>query len=126
MNQGRAKSIFKFVASGERRLPAQPARRGGRSLSEFRRDPVSLFHFALNPAECVSPENNRQPEQDDCDRHERRAGDVSEQDEEDRDGGEDCCDVVVHSFPVVGLPTLPCDVIRNKVFRKNRDRLRFR
>ncbi len=37
----------------------------------------------------------------DCDRHERRAGDVSDQDEEDRDDGEDCCDVVVHSFPIV-------------------------
>ena len=38
------------------------------------------------------------PEQDDCDRHERRAGNVSEQDEEDRDDGEDCCDVVVHTL----------------------------
>ena len=45
----------------------------------------------------MSTENNRQPEQDDCDRHERRAGDVSEQDKEDRDEGEDCCDVVVHT-----------------------------
>jgi hypothetical protein len=26
-------------------------------------------HFQLNPAESVSPENNRQDEQDDCDRH---------------------------------------------------------
>ena len=57
----------------------------------------------LNPAECVSPENDRQPEQDDCDRHERRAGNVSEQDEEDRDDGEDCCDVVIHSFSIVGF-----------------------
>jgi hypothetical protein len=57
----------------------------------------------------ASPENNRQPEQDDCDRHKRRAGDVSDQDEEDGDDGEDCCDVVVHSFPIVGLPTLRCE-----------------
>jgi hypothetical protein len=57
----------------------------------------------------ASPENNRQPEQDDCDRHKRRAGDVSEQDEDDRDDGEDCCDVVVHSFSIVGLLTLRCE-----------------
>src|SRR6266480_4579976 len=55
----------------------------------------------LNPAESASPENNRQSEQNDCDRHERRAGDVSEQDEKDRDDGEDCGEVVVHSFPIV-------------------------
>jgi hypothetical protein len=61
----------------------------------------------------ASPENNRQPEQDDCDGHKRRAGDVSDQDEEDGDNGEDCCDVVVHSFPIVGLPTLRCE--RNPV-----------
>jgi hypothetical protein len=64
----------------------------------------------------VSPENNRQREQDDRDWHERRAGDVSEQDKDDRDDGEDCCDVVAHSFPIVGLPTLPCEVIWSKVF----------
>jgi hypothetical protein len=57
----------------------------------------------------ASPENNRQPEQDDCDRHKRRAGDVSDQDEDDRDDGEDCCDVVVHSFSIVGLLTLRCE-----------------
>jgi hypothetical protein len=43
------------------------------------------------------PENNRQPEQDDCNRHQRRAGDVSDQDEDDRDDGEDCCDVVTQA-----------------------------
>src|SRR6266496_918203 len=79
--------------------------------------------FELNPAECVSPENNGQPEQDDCDRHERRTGDVSEQDEEDRDDGEDCCDVVVHSFPVVGLRTLPCEVIWGKILEQDRFRV---
>jgi hypothetical protein len=63
--------------------------------------------FELNPAERVSAENDCQPEQDDCDRHERRAGDVSEQDEENRDDGEDCSDVVIHSFPIVGLPRVP-------------------
>ena len=57
-----------------------------------------VSHFGLHLAECVSPENNREPKQDDCDRHERRAGDVSEQDEQDGDDGEDCCDVVLHSF----------------------------
>jgi hypothetical protein len=67
-----------------------------------RRDPI-FYPLELNSAECVSPENNRQPEQDDCDRYERRAGDVSEQDEENRDNGEDCCNVEVHSFPVVGF-----------------------
>src|SRR5437764_570711 len=55
----------------------------------------------LNPAESASPENNRQSEQNDCDRHKRRAGDVSEKDEKDRDDGEDCGEVVVHSFPIV-------------------------
>jgi hypothetical protein len=65
--------------------------------------PHFLSHFELDPAERVSAENDRQPEQDDCDRHERRASDVSEQDEENRDDGEDCSDVVVHSFPVVGF-----------------------
>jgi len=60
----------------------------------------------LNPAESASPENNRQPEQDHCDRQERRTGDVSEQDEEDRDDGEDCCDVVVHGVPIVYLVRL--------------------
>ena len=65
--------------------------------------PHFLSYFELNPVECVSAENDRQPEQDDCDRHERRASDVSEQDEENRDDGEDCSDVVVHSFAVVGF-----------------------
>ena len=81
--------------------------------------PDFLSHFELDPADCVSPENNRQPEQDDCDRHERRAGDVSKQDEENRDDGEDCSDVVVHSFPVVILPMLPCEVIRSKILEQD-------
>jgi hypothetical protein len=68
----------------------------------------SLFLAVSQTSASASPENNRQPEQDDCDRHKRRAGDVSDQDEEDRDDGEDCCDVVVHSFSIVGLPTLRC------------------
>ena len=67
------------------------------------RAPFAEKYFELNPAECVSSENNRQRKQDDCDRHERCAGDVSEQDEEDRDDGEDCCDVVVHNFSIVGF-----------------------
>ena len=65
--------------------------------------PDFLSHFELDPADCVSPKNSRQPEQDDCDRHERRAGDVSKQDEENRDDGENCCDGIVHSFPNVGF-----------------------
>src|SRR4029453_4294566 len=70
---------------------------------------VRYFSAVSQTSASASPENNRQPEQDDCDRHKRRAGDVSEQDEEDRDDGEDCCDVVVHSFSIVGLPTLRCE-----------------
>src|SRR5678815_1529178 len=59
---------------------------------------VCYFLAVSQTSASASPENNRQPEQDDCDRHKRRAGDVSDQDEEDGDNGEDCCDVVVHSF----------------------------
>jgi hypothetical protein len=59
--------------------------------------------FELNSTQSLSAENNRQPQQDDRDRHERRARNVSDQDEDDRDNGEDCCDAVVHSFPIVGL-----------------------
>jgi hypothetical protein len=69
----------------------------------------AIFLAVSQTSASASPENNRQPEQDDCDRHKRRAGDVSDQDEEDRDDGEDCCDVVVHSFSIVGLPTLRCE-----------------
>ena len=69
----------------------------------------SLFLAVSKTSASASTENNRQREQDDCDRYERSAGDVSEQDEDDRDDGEDCCDVVVHSFPIVGLPTLLCE-----------------
>jgi hypothetical protein len=77
---------------------------------------VRCFLAASKTSASASPENNRQREQDDCDRYERRAGDVSEQDEDDRDDGEDCCDVVVHSFPIMGLPTLPCEVIWKQGF----------
>src|SRR6202011_3098051 len=70
---------------------------------------VRCFLAVSKASDSASPENNRQREQDDCDRYERRAGDVSDQDEDDRDDSEDCCDVVVHSFPIVGLPTLPCE-----------------
>src|SRR5213078_1321531 len=70
----------------------------------------------LNPAESASPENNRQSEQNDCDRHKRRAGDVSEKDEKDRDDGEDCGEVVVHSFPIVYASGIVC----SKVFERNR------
>jgi hypothetical protein len=67
-------------------------------------------HSAVSQTSAsASPENNRQPEQDDCNGHKRRAGDVSDQDEDDRDDGEDCCDVVVHSFSIVGLLTLRCE-----------------
>src|SRR6266699_5252629 len=78
---------------------------------------------SLNTTPKSSPENNRQPEKDDRNRHERRASDVSEQDEDDRDDGKDCCDVVVHSFPIVGLPRLSCDVIGSKVFEPDRFRV---
>jgi len=72
----------------------------------------------------VSYENNGQREQDDCDRHKRRAGDVGDQDEDNRDDGKDCCDVVVHSFAIVGLPTLSCEVIWSKVFEQDRNHRR--
>ena len=81
------------------RLAARISEFGIRRLAR----PHFLSHFELDPAKCASAENDRQPEQDDCDRHERRPGDVSEQDEENRDDGEDCCDVQVHSFLVVGF-----------------------
>lgn len=68
-----------------------------------------LYRFELDPAERASAENDRQPEQDDSNRHERRAGDVSEQDEEDRDDGEDCGDVVVHNFLSWVLQMLSCE-----------------
>ena len=64
---------------------------------------VRYFLAVSQTSASASPENNRQPEQDDCDRHKRRAGDVSDQDEEDGDNGEDCSDVVVHSFYILGL-----------------------
>jgi len=84
--------------------------RGAESgLSARPPEKVAGFLAASQTSASASPENNRQPEQDDCDRHERRAGDVSDQDEDDRDDGEDCCDVVVHSFSIVGLPTLRCE-----------------
>jgi hypothetical protein len=70
---------------------------------------VRCFLAVSQTSASASSENNRQREQDDRDRHKRRAGDVSDQDEEDRDGGEDCCDVVVHSFSIVCLPTLRCE-----------------
>ena len=58
----------------------------------------------LNPAECVSSENNGQSKEDNRDRHQGRTGDVSQQNEEDRDDGEDCCDVVLHNFLSWGFP----------------------
>ena len=76
----------------------------------------AVFLAVSKTSASASPENNRQREQDDCDRYERRAGDVSEQDEDDRDGGENCCDVVVHSFPIVGLPTLLYEAIWKQGF----------
>ena len=81
----------------ERPVVSRPARK------------VRYFLAVSQTSASASSENNRQPEQDDCDRHKRRAGDVSDQDEDDRDDGEDCCDVVVHSFSIVGLPTLKCE-----------------
>jgi hypothetical protein len=80
----------------ERPVVSRPARK------------VRYFLAVSQTSASASPENNRQTEQDDCDRHKRRAGDVSDQDENDRDDSEDCCDVVVHSFSIVGLPTLRC------------------
>jgi hypothetical protein len=80
--------------------------RKGRRIGRFSPDPRKLRYFlaaSQTSAASASPENNRQPEQDNCDRHERRAGDVSDQDEDDRDDGEDCSDVVVHGFYVLGL-----------------------
>ncbi len=74
------------------------------SLEKF-----AIFLAASQTSASASPENNCQSEQDDCDRHERRAGDVSDQDEDDRDDGEDCCDVVVHSFYIMGLRRFGCE-----------------
>jgi hypothetical protein len=83
---GRAHDLGGVFSGRVRR--EQPRYNGATGMSDM---------AGLNPAKCVSPENNRQPEQDHCDRHKRRAGDVSEQDEEDGDDGEDCCNVVVHT-----------------------------
>jgi len=82
-------------------VPALPKRGEGRSPAIMFVAAVEDCGLLLNPAESASPENNRQSEQNDCDRHERRAGDVSQQNEKDRDDGEDCGEVVVHSFPIV-------------------------
>ena len=82
-------------------VPALPKRGEGRSPAIMFVAAVEDCGLLLNPAESACPENNRQPEQNDCDWHEWRAGDVSEQDEEYRDDGEDCCEIVVHSFPIV-------------------------
>ena len=76
---------------------------GSSPRNPLRHDDRLGKRFELNPTQSLAPENNRQPEEDDCDRHERRAGDVSDQDEDDRDDGEDCCDAVAHSFPIVGF-----------------------
>jgi hypothetical protein len=81
--------------------------------------------FELNPTQSLSPENNREPEQDDCDRYEWRAGDVSNQDEDGRDDGEDDCDAVVHRFSIVGVPTLPREVIWTKVCPRSLLRVAF-
>jgi hypothetical protein len=64
------------------------------------------LRFALNPAKRVSSENNRERKENNCDRHKRRASEISRQDQEDRDDSEDCCDVVLHNFLSRGLPTL--------------------
>jgi len=81
----------------ERPVVSRPARK------------VRYFLAVSQTSASASSENNRQPEQDNCDRHKGRAGDVSDQDEDDRDDGENCWDVVVHSFSIVGLPTLKCE-----------------
>lgn len=97
--RARAHEKTKVVARKGRRIgPFSPVARK-----------VRYFLAVSQTSASASPENNRQPEQDDCDRHKRRAGDVSDQDEDDRDDGEDCCDVVVHSFSIVGLLTLRCE-----------------
>jgi hypothetical protein len=78
------------------KVVARKARRIGPFSPVARK--VRYFLAVSQTSASASPENNRQPKQDDCDRYKRRAGDVSDQDEDDRDDGEDCCDVVVHSF----------------------------
>ena len=69
----------------------------------------------LNATEWASSENNRQPKKNNCDRHQRRAGDISQQDEEDRDDGKDGCDVVLHNFSLVSLPRLWRELVCSKV-----------
>jgi len=64
----------------------------------WRAEKFAVLLAVSKTSASASTENNRQREQDHCDRYERRAGDVSEQDEDDRDDREDCCDVEVHSF----------------------------
>ena len=86
----------------ERNEKTKVVARKGRRIGPFSTvaRKVRYFLAVSQTSASASSENNRQPEQDDCDRHKRRAGDVSDQDEEDRDDGEDCCDVVVHSFSI--------------------------
>jgi hypothetical protein len=109
MQLGRvAKEIRVPVPERIRRRRSSRERVAESGLSARSPRKVRYFLAVSQTSASASPENNRQPEQDDCDRHKRRAGDVSDQDEDDRDDGEDCCDVVVHSF-IVGLPTLRCE-----------------
>ena len=59
------------------REAAKPLGKGHDALEAFsaasQHAPFAEKQFELNPAECISSENNRQPEQDDCDRHERKS-----------------------------------------------------
>src|SRR4029077_8298681 len=104
-----AKEIRVPVPERMKRRRSSPERVAESGLSARSPEKFAIFYLFLKLPLPRPPENNRQREQDDCDRHKRRAGDVSDQDEDDRDDGEDCCDVVVPSFSVVGLPTLRCE-----------------
>ena len=110
MQLGRvAKEIRVAVPERMKRRRSSRERVAESGLSARSPEKFAIFLAVSQTSASASPENNRQPEQDDCDRHKRRAGDVSDQDEDDRDDGEDCCDVVVHSFSIVCLPTLRCE-----------------
>ena len=100
-----------------------PKRRPGVNADNLRYAATTPFfdcgeRVELNPTQSLSPENNRQAKQNHCDRHKRRAGDVSDQDEDDREDRENCCNAVVHSFLLMGWPTLPCKVIGSKSYTR--------
>jgi hypothetical protein len=83
MQLGRvAKEIRVPVPERIRRRRSSRERVAESGLSARSPRKVRYFLAVSQTSASASPENNRQPEQDDCDRHKRRAGDVSDQDEE--------------------------------------------